>query len=94
MADTRRDRQAEDPVLKSKKKELASLLDTLEEGWEFYFSRGVLNSEGRKICVRIGVLAGSVFRGSSLNTTQVIADGSDLSVMKNIKKIRELLASG
>jgi len=68
--------------------ELAALIEEFEHGWNLYVSNGLLNSEGRKACVRIGSLAGHVFPESTFNVKWMIGDGSDLHLSKALAEIK------
>lgn len=74
-------------------RELLSLIEEVENGYDFYFGKGTLNSEGRKLCTRIGVLAGAALPSSSFNVKRVLQDGSDLSVLRGLRTLRELLSA-
>ncbi|PSN82133.1 hypothetical protein B9Q01_08885, partial [Candidatus Marsarchaeota G1 archaeon OSP_D] len=56
--------------------ELKALIEEAREGWRIFLTRGFLNSEGRKVCTRIGSLAGRLFPERSYNIRRVIGDGS------------------
>jgi hypothetical protein len=78
-------------VKSRKHNELFSLIDEFERGWNLYVSNGLLNSEGRKACVRIGSLAGHVFPESPFNVKWLIGDGSDLHLSKALMVIKARL---
>lgn len=70
-------------------RELLVLITEFEGGWDIFISRGVLNSEGRKVCVRIGTLAGHLFPGTHFKVRWVIGDASDIHVRDALNTIRE-----
>lgn len=69
-------------------RELLVLIAELEAGWDIFVSRGTLNSEGRKVCVRIGTLAGHLFPGTPFRVSWLIGDASDLHVMEALGQIK------
>ncbi|MEM0120211.1 MAG: hypothetical protein QW514_07245 [Thermoprotei archaeon] len=73
--------------------ELLSLIAQFEANWEALVSRGALNSEGRKVCVRIGTLAGHLYPDTPYNVRWVLGDFSDAHVKEALYTIRERVAS-
>ncbi|PSN92776.1 hypothetical protein B9Q08_00825 [Candidatus Marsarchaeota G2 archaeon ECH_B_SAG-M15] len=69
-------------------RELLVLIDEFDAGWEVFVSRGALNSEGRKVCVRIGTLAGHLFPGTPYKVKWVLGDASDAHVRSALDTIR------
>jgi hypothetical protein len=70
-------------------RELLTLIGQFEAGWEIYVSRGLLNSEGRKVCVRIGTLAGHLFPGTPYRVRWVMGDASDAHVMSALNTLKQ-----
>jgi hypothetical protein len=71
--------------------ELKALIEEAREGWRIFLTRGFLNSEGRKVCARIGSLAGRLFPERSYNIRRVIGDGSDHHIDKVLNELYELV---
>lgn len=69
-------------------RELLVLIEELDAGWEVFVSRGTLNSEGRKVCVRIGTLAGHLFPATPYKVKWVLGDASDAHVRSALEAIR------
>ncbi len=70
-------------------RELLVLIEEFDAGWEVFVSRGTLNSEGRKVCVRIGTLAGHLFPGTPFKVRWVLGDASDTHVRSALEAIRD-----
>jgi hypothetical protein len=71
--------------------ELKCLIEETREGWGIFLTRGLLNSEGRKVCARIGSLAGRLFPERSYNVKRIIGDGSDYHIDKVLNELYELI---
>jgi hypothetical protein len=69
-------------------RELLILIEEFDAGWEVFVSRGTLNSEGRKVCVRIGTLAGHLFPSTPYKVKWVLGDSSDAHVRSALEAIR------
>lgn len=78
-----------DPLRVRRLRELLFLISEFEGGWEIFLSRGTLNSEGRKVCVRIGTLAGHLFPGTHFKVKWLIGDASDAHVWGAISAIKQ-----
>jgi hypothetical protein len=71
--------------------ELGSLIDKFTGAQNFYFSKGYLNSEGRKLILRVSTVASSAFLESQVNTKTILGDCSDLHVLAKLQELSQLL---
>lgn len=71
--------------------ELETLIDRFIHSQSFYFRMGYLNSEGRKLLLRVSALASTVFTESRVNAKVILGDCSDLHVLAKLQDLSQMI---